>query len=255
MNGRLLWPVILLVAIECAVAGLCWLLTAGGEPMPILREEQKAPTTFLLAALCAITGGILVFSWVTGDASTMNTRFWILERSAGFMAYGLLSLTAILGVSMTAQLWDRWKLRKFANDIHQYAMLLVPPFLFLHLWGLYHDRMVPFPVASLILPWMSNYRRAAVTLGVGSLYLFLALVATSYARTYIGAKVWRKVHFAAFPLFLGTTLHGLLAGTDSQHFWAKTIYLVPLGLFTLLTLNRFLKSLKLKQGGHAYGGR
>ncbi|MCL6445808.1 MAG: ferric reductase-like transmembrane domain-containing protein [Alicyclobacillus sp.] len=223
--------------------------------MPFLREEQKAPITFVLVALCSVTAAILALNWFTGDASTRNTRFWILERSAGFVSYGLLSLTAILGVSMTARLWDRWKLRKLVNDIHQYAMLLVPPFLLLHLWGLHNDTTVSFPVEALVLPGMSHYRATAVTLGVICLYLFVIIAVTSYARTHISGKVWRIAHFAAFPLFLGTTLHGLLAGTDSHSVWAKAVYFGPLGLFVLLTMHRFLTSLNRKREGHLYAGR
>lgn len=212
--------------------------------MQILREEQKAPTTFVLLALAVVCGGILVLNRMTGDTAAGDTRFWILERSAGLIAYGLISLTALLGVSMTAKLWDRWKLRKLVNDVHQYATLLVLPFLILHLWGLYNDRMVPFSVPSLFLPWMSHYRRAAVSLGVGSLYVFLAIAATSYARTHIGIKIWRAFHYAAFALFLNTSLHGVMAGSDSHHPWAKAVYLVPLGMFTFLTLNRFVAAMR-----------
>ncbi|GGJ11208.1 hypothetical protein GCM10010885_20640 [Alicyclobacillus cellulosilyticus] len=208
--------------------------------MDILREEQRTPAWVTWTVLAGFLAILYTVNRMTGDPATINARFWLLERASGFVAYELLSLTAILGVSMTSRIWDRWRLRKLVNDVHQYASLLVWPFLMLHLWGLYNDKSVPFSARALFVPFQSSYRPLPVAIGVICLYLIFVISLTSYARPWLGAKLWHAIHYISFPLFLGVSLHGFFSGTDSLHLWARTMYAVPLTIFLVISLYRLL---------------
>ena len=48
------------------------------------------------------------------------------------------------------------------------------------------------------------------------LYALLAVELTSLARAHISKRLWRRVHFASFALFVLTTIHALTAGTDRR---------------------------------------
>jgi len=55
-----------------------------------------------------------------------------------------------------------------------------------------------------------------VGLGVIGLYIFLVVTVTFYLRGHIGVKVFRTIHVTSLLGYLGATLHGLFAGTDSS---------------------------------------
>jgi predicted ferric reductase len=189
-----------------------------------------------------VVGSYTAIHLMNPGQATANRFYWYMARSAGFTSYCLLSLSVLLGVSTTSALWDKWKLRKLMTQMHQYAALLVLPFLFFHLWGLYQDASVPFGVFSLLIPFAAKYRPIYTGFGVLTLYGWLLLVITSYVREKMSAKAWRTIHYASFPMFILVTLHGLLTGTDSRQLWATAIYLVPTILFIVLVMRRFRPS-------------
>ena len=56
-----------------------------------------------------------------------------------------------------------------------------------------------------------------------ALYLLAAVELTSLARRRLPRSLWRKVHYASFPLFVSATVHGLLAGTDARLMFVKML--------------------------------
>ncbi|MBX0326477.1 response regulator transcription factor [Oscillochloris sp. ZM17-4] len=65
--------------------------------------------------------------------------------------------------------------------------------------------------------WMGN-------LGKAALYLMAIVGLSHYVRAHIGPRVWRKLHYASFAVFVLTLLHGVFAGSDTGTFWAEWLY-------------------------------
>lgn len=213
--------------------------------MQLMNERQRFPyVTACLVAFIIVGIAFVITHFVDPSPAAANRTYWYLERSAGFTSYGLLSLAVILGVSSSSTFWDRWNFRKLMTQMHQYASLLVFPFLFFHLWGLYMDKSIPFAIAQLLVPFTSSYRAIATGLGVLTLYTWVALIATSYLREKIGVKVWRTIHYLSFPMFIIVTLHGLQTGTDSNKPWALLVYIIPSVLFTIFLIMRIRNTTK-----------
>lgn len=213
--------------------------------MQLINERQRFP----LVAACIVTALIIGVAFLTTHfvdpaPALANKTYWYIERSAGFTSYGLLSLAVLLGVSSSSSFWDRWNIRKLMTQMHQYVALLVFPFLFFHLWGLYMDKTIPFHVAQFVIPFTSPYRALPTGLGVLTLYAWLLLIVTSYFREKIGVKTWRTIHILSFPMFVSVSLHGLLTGTDSSKHWAALVYLIPTVLFVFFLAMRIRKSRK-----------
>jgi methionine sulfoxide reductase heme-binding subunit len=205
----------------------------------LLNERQRFPYTFALALAFFIILGSYVAVHVTHPSQAATNKFyWYMARSAGFTSYCLLSMSVLLGVSTTSSMWDKWKLRKLMTQMHQYAALLVFPFLFFHLWGLSQDTSVPFHLLSLLVPFEAKYRPVYTGLGVLTLYGWLLLIVTSYLREKLSVRVWRMIHFASFPMFIAVTIHGLMTGSDSAQHWAMVMYFVPTVLFVILVVRR-----------------
>jgi hypothetical protein len=65
------------------------------------------------------------------------------------------------------------------------------------------------------VPFTSTWHPIAVAWGIASFYLLLAIELTSLARRWVSRRLWRRVHFASFALFVVSTIHVLSAGTDT----------------------------------------
>ncbi len=218
--------------------------------MKVINERQQIPYAFsCVMVLIIIAGSYLVTRIVDPAPAVSNNFYWYMARSAGFTAYGLLSVAVLLGASASSGLWDRWKIRKLMTQMHQYAALLVAPFLFFHLWGLHQDTTVPFRWLTLLVPFLNKYRPISTGFGILTLYGGILLIVTSYFREKLSMKTWRTIHYASFPMFILVTLHGLFSGTDTGKLWTNLIYLVPTALFIVLVLNRFRSNTKAPSRG------
>jgi DMSO/TMAO reductase YedYZ heme-binding membrane subunit len=67
---------------------------------------------------------------------------------------------------------------------------------------------------NVLVPLTGSWHPVAVAWGIVGLYALLAVELTSLARARISKRLWRRVHFASFALFVVTTIHALTAGTD-----------------------------------------
>jgi len=214
--------------------------------MELVDERQAFPlalTGILTFFLMAATYG-LFFLFGTGQSSA-NTLYWYIARAAGFTGYELLALAAILGVSTSSAMWDRWKARWLLTQMHQLVSLMVIPFIILHLWALHQDTSVPFLWRDFVIPFRSHYRTFATGLGVLGVYGVAILVLSSYVRKKIGVKLWRTIHYLSFPLFLLVSIHGFMSGTDSSQPWALWMYVIPCVIFTVLSIRRIRQSMKI----------
>ncbi|MFB5192556.1 ferric reductase-like transmembrane domain-containing protein [Alicyclobacillus fastidiosus] len=208
--------------------------------MQLINEQQRFPLIYTCLLVFIVIAGANVVTHVIDPApATANELYWYMARSSGFTSYGLLSLAVLLGASSSSGVWDRLKLRKLITQVHQYSAILVFPFLFFHLWGLYSDKSILFTWTSILVPFVDSYRVVPTGLGILVLYGWILLIVTSYFREKIGVKVWRVIHIVSFPMFILVTLHSLLSGSDTGKLWSSLVYLVPSVLFVILVFRRF----------------
>ncbi|GMA49812.1 hypothetical protein GCM10025857_11690 [Alicyclobacillus contaminans] len=209
--------------------------------MELLNERQRVPFAFVwVMTVLLLAGSFVALHLAAPGQATANKFYWYMARAAGFTSYGMLSLAVLLGLSTSCAFWDRWRLRKLMTQMHQYAALLVLPFLLFHLFGLYQDTSVPFGLVGLLVAFTAKYRPLFTGFGVLALYGWVVLVISSYIRERMSVKVWRWIHYSSMPMFILVTLHGLFTGSDSASLWAAVVYLIPIALFLLLVARRFL---------------
>ena len=75
---------------------------------------------------------------------------------------------------------------------------------------------MPFTLAQVAVPGLAPYSPVWVGAGQIAFYLMLVVVGSFYVRRRIGQRAWRTLHYVTFLAFVGSTLHGLIAGTDSR---------------------------------------
>ena len=91
------------------------------------------------------------------------------------------------------------------------------------------------------MPFASSWSPGAVAWGIVAFYLLAAVEVTSLLRRRMPNRIWRRVHYASFPLFAAATIHGVTAGSDTRTTFAVMVLasvVLGVGLLTAARIGR-----------------
>lgn len=200
----------LVATIFVAVLGVLWLGQSGGQPI-----------AHTINGLFAIDS---VQAW------------WYVTRAAGLTSYILLWLSMIWGLAISTRIFSPALEGTYSYDFHEFLSLLGLGFVLLHVVVLAVDKFLPFSLWQILIPFVDSYRPLWVGLGIIGFYIFLLVTVTFYMRQSIGAQAFRSIHILSLAGYLGATLHGLFAGTDSALPMARLIYAGTFLVIVFLTV-------------------
>jgi len=190
-------------------------------------------------------GFVLILQTPAGSSASqaINSLFaldsvqmwWYVTRAAGLTGYFLLWLSMAWGLAIANKILSPAIEGSFTYDFHEFLSLLGIGFVLLHVVVLLYDRFLPFSVPEVIIPFIDTYRPFWVGLGIIGFYLFLLVTITFYMRKTIGPKAFRSIHALSLVGYLGATLHGLFAGTDSALGMTKLLYAITFIVIVFLT--------------------
>jgi DMSO/TMAO reductase YedYZ heme-binding membrane subunit len=166
--------------------------------------------------------------------------WWYVSRASGIVAWLLLTATVIWGIVLADGLLKRraaWLL-----DMHRWLGGLTVVFLGVHLVSLLADSYVQFGPLDILVPFASQWRPAAVALGIIAFWLVIAVAVTSLAVKRLPRRWWRGVHLASYATFWLTSIHGALAGTDASRPLYITTSSVALVAVVVAVSQRILSS-------------
>ena len=180
--------------------------------------------------------------------------WWYITRAAGLMGYFLIWLSTAWGLVVSTKILDPIIERAYAYDFHEYLSWLGLAFVATHVIVLMADKYLPYSLWQVMIPFLSPYRPLWVGIGTIAFYLSLLVTVTFYLKKKIGMAAFRKIHYLSLVSYLGATLHGLYAGTDSvlpiANFLYKGTFLVTLFLTAYLIVLLYFRKQeeeKLKQ--------
>ena len=136
-----------------------------------------------------------------------NELWWYTARASGLVSWALLSASMLWGLVLSTKLRPPRLRPNWTLDLHRYLGGLAVIFVGVHLAALVFDSYVGFGLAELLVPFASHWKPVAVAWGVTGLYLLLAVELSSLARKRLPNRLWRRLHFLAFPLYVVATLH------------------------------------------------
>jgi len=191
--ASLIRPIGIILLVSAIFLGMLATITLGGT-----GGETSSPSLTFLFGL---------------DSTQM---WWYITRAAGLTGYFLIWLSMAWGFAIPSKIVQPLLEGTFTYDFHEYLSLLGLGFILLHITVLLFDKYLPFTVAQLLVPFIDTYRPFWVGLGIIGLYIFLVVTVTFYLRGHIGVKAFRAIHVTSLLGYLGATLHGLFAGTDSS---------------------------------------
>jgi sulfoxide reductase heme-binding subunit YedZ len=149
---------------------------------------------------------------------------WYLARASGIVAFVLLTIAVVVGLTLSGRAklpnWPRFAV----DDVHRFAGLLTGAFVALHVLTLFVDSYLPFSLTQLVVPGTSSYRPLATAIGVVAAELLLALAITNHYRKRLSYGFWRRAHYLNFAVWGLALLHGIFAGTDRGAPWADVLY-------------------------------
>jgi hypothetical protein len=164
---------------------------------------------------------------------------WLVARSAGLVAFGLLTLSVWLGLAMSTRLLGP-KRQKRLLGLHRTLAWTGLSMVGLHLAAILVDPVLHFGALAALVPGVASWRPGSVALGIVAGWLTLVLAASFNARRWIGQKGWRRLHYATFAAFWLALGHALLVGTDLKGFGGPLTAILAAGPVLWLSFYRLL---------------
>lgn len=188
-------------------------------------------------------GGTLQRIGGAGMLATVSiSPLWYISRSAGFVGLALLGMIGILGIITAGKFTPKRGSRFLAPEIHRSLSLLAVVVLAIHVASAVLDKYSHIGFRDIFVPFVSQYRPVWVGLGAAAVDLGIAIMVTSLLRVRMGYKSWKLVHWASYPIFVLSVIHGLGTGSDSAITLGKAIYLIVGGSFILAVLARLMSA-------------
>lgn len=150
---------------------------------------------------------------------TSGTALWYASRATGVVALVLLTVVVLLGITVSRRGRLPGLPRFATTSLHRSMSLLAVVFITVHVLTAIADPYVTIGITAAVVPFISPYRPLWLGLGAISFDLIIALVATSLARSRIGRRTWRGVHWLAYACWPVALVHGLGSSTDMRSGW------------------------------------
>jgi len=173
--------------------------------------------------------------------------WWLASRASGLVALVLVTVSVLLGLTMSGKLMRRPGFAKKLLAVHEQTALAGLVAIAVHGIALLGDPWLHPGVAGVTVPFALGYKTLFTGLGVIAAYLAALLGLSYYARRRIGARLWRKAHRATVVVYLLGLTHALGAGSDASAVWFRWWVMLTTPLVGGLFVYRVLSGRAKKQ--------
>ncbi len=175
---------------------------------------------------------------------------WYITRGAGIVAVILLALLILSGIGLVTGYTFRFFEPLTAWATHKALGLAFGIAVLIHVGALLFDKFVPFSIAAVLFPFISNYRPVTlyghhlgslyVALGVFAFYGVAIIIISSLLWIDKKPRRWKLLHLLSYLTAICVFFHGLYLGTDLTHGTFRTIWIV-IGIATGIAMLYRLK--------------
>lgn len=171
-----------------------------------------------------------------------SQTWWYVARSGGIVAWVLLAASVFWGVALSSRFLGRKPKPNWMLDLHRFLGGLAVVFTAIHVVALIADSYVTITIVNVLVPFTGSYHVSELAWGIVAMYLLLAVEVSSLLRRRLGKRLWRGVHYLSFPLFLASTVHLLLIGTDRTAMALRIGVVAAVALVCVATLIRIVQA-------------
>ena len=180
---------------------------------------------------------------MTSSTDPFDHVFWLASRSAGVVAYLLLSGSVILGLVMSTRLATGRDVRV----LHERIALLALGAVAAHGLLLLPDSWLEPKLSEVVIPFTSGYRPLWTGLGILAAYGTVGLSLTYYARRRLGHRRWRNAHRFIPIAWALAAAHVIGAGTDVVSLWLQVVLAATIAAIVVLIVRRGLAGVPMTQ--------
>jgi predicted ferric reductase len=143
-----------------------------------------------------------------------------LSSDVGLVAMVLLTVNILLGLLLSARYntirsWPHRRLPVF--DVHNWTAYIALGLVFLHPFLLLLSKSARFGVIDVLWPLHSPNQTLYNCFGATAFYCVLFVVVTSYFRSRLGAKLWKKLHYVSYAAAALVFVHGILIDPELKN--------------------------------------
>ncbi len=149
--------------------------------------------------------------------------WWYTARSTGLVAWALVVASSVWGLLLATRLLAGRATSASLLTMHRFLGALALCFTGAHVVAIVADSFVQFGWADTLVPFVSEWRPAAVGLGIVAMYLLIVVEATSLVRQRLSPRAWRGIHLTSYVAFALASVHLLTAGTDARDLVPRAI--------------------------------
>jgi len=190
--------------------------------------------------------GLTILPWMDiashlpslASAAATSPTLWYLTRTTAVAAYVALTFSVMLGLLRTIARSSAEHLSWAVDELHSFVATLAGLLVFGHLLTIKLDTFVIFSLRDLLVPGQGPYRPVAVNIGIFALYVMAFALLSSWIRRFIPYRFWRALHYLSFLAFALVTIHGWLAGSDTNGPGLRALYVGGAAAVTFLTVMR-----------------
>lgn len=174
---------------------------------------------------------------MTGPDPTQHL-WWIASRSSGVVAMVLLTVSVLIGLSMSGRVTAKPVLRRRLLATHEHTAVASVVAIALHGVTLLGDPFLKPGIAGIAVPFVGRYEPLWTGIGIVGGYIVAALGLSFYFRKRIGAQRWRRLHRFIAVGWAMSALHTLGSGTDAGDLWLRALVMAPAGVVLALLVHR-----------------
>ena len=143
-----------------------------------------------------------------------------LSSDAGLVAMVLLTVNILLGLILSARYntvrnWPHRRLPIF--DIHNWTAYIALGLIVLHPVLLLFSTTAGFHVVDVLFPIHSPKQTLYNNLGALAFYCVVFVVVTSYFRSRLGARLWKKLHYVSYAAAALLVVHGIMIDPELKN--------------------------------------
>ncbi|MBA3873352.1 MAG: ferric reductase-like transmembrane domain-containing protein [Anaerolineae bacterium] len=196
--------------------------------------------SILVVAIAAVV--MLQSGMFTSSLAADTQITWHLIRSAGILAYVLLTISMLWGLAVSSRAVSDWSPGVLTMLMHSTISLLAVILSIGHALLLMVDKYFSYTIADVLVPFVGPYRSFAVGLGTLGLWIMVAVSVSFWVKDRMGHRNWWWLHLTSYVTFGLATAHGLLAGTDSERLGIRILLLIGVLSVTGFTAFRVYKA-------------